>query len=60
MYIDDVPLARSSAFESSLTDIQQIEILKGPQGTLFGTNTIAGAINITTGEPKDEFHCRVA
>jgi len=55
IYIDDVPLGRSSAFNADLFDIKQIEILKGPQGTLFGTSTVAGAINITTLEPKDEF-----
>ncbi len=55
VYIDDVPLGRSSAFEASLADIKQIEILKGPQGTLFGANTIAGAINITTVEPTEDF-----
>ncbi len=52
VYIDDVPLGRSSAFNVSLLDIDQIEILKGPQGTLFGTNTIAGAINIITKAPE--------
>lgn len=55
VYIDDVPLGRSSAFDSSLSDIKQIEVLKGPQGTLFGANTIAGAVNIITAAPKEEF-----
>lgn len=55
VYIDDVPLGRSSAFEASLADVKQIEILKGPQGTLYGANTIAGAINITTVEPTEDF-----
>ncbi len=55
VYIDDVPLGRSSAFDASLIDIKQIEILKGPQGTLFGTNTIAGAINVTTQAPAERF-----
>ncbi len=54
VYIDDVPLGRSSAFDASLIDVKQIEVLKGPQGTLFGTNTVAGAINITTQTPSDE------
>lgn len=55
VYIDDVPLGRSSASEASLADIKQIEILKGPQGSLYGANTIAGAINITTVEPTEDF-----
>lgn len=54
VYVDDVPLGRSSAFDSNLLDIEQIEILRGPQGTLFGTNSIAGAINITTAAPATE------
>ncbi len=53
VYVDEVPLGRSSAFDSNLLDIEQIEILRGPQGTLFGTNAIAGAINITTAAPSD-------
>ncbi|MFL0799843.1 MAG: TonB-dependent receptor [Agarilytica sp.] len=53
VYIDDIPLGRSTAFDSSLVDIKQVEVLKGPQGTLFGANTIAGAINITTKSPTD-------
>ncbi len=53
VYINDVPLGRSTAFDSSLVDVKQIEVLKGPQGTLFGANTIAGAINITTEKPTD-------
>ena len=54
VYVDEVPLGRSSAFDASLADIDQIEVLKGPQGTLFGINTIAGAINIRTMDPSDE------
>ncbi|MFL0802238.1 MAG: TonB-dependent receptor [Agarilytica sp.] len=56
VYVDDVPLGRSTAFDASLLDVKQIEILKGPQGTLFGANTIAGAINITTQNPTDELN----
>ncbi len=59
VYIDDVPLGRSSAFDASLIDVKQIEVLKGPQGTLFGTNTVAGAINITTQAPGDTFATQV-
>lgn len=53
VYVDDVPLGRSSAFDANLLDVKQIEVVKGPQGTLFGTNTIAGAINISTFDPTD-------
>jgi len=54
VYIDDVPLGRSSAFDADLLDVEQIEVLRGPQGTLFGANTVSGAINITTARPQDE------
>lgn len=54
VYIDDVPLGRSSAYDLSLLNIDRIEILKGPQGTLFGTNAIAGAINVITQQPSDK------
>ncbi len=53
VYVDEVPLGRSTAFDAGLLDVKQIEILKGPQGTLYGMNTIAGAINVTTETPND-------
>ena len=51
VYIDGVPLVRSYGLRSALVDIAQIEVLKGPQGTLFGKNTTGGALNITTQQP---------
>jgi iron complex outermembrane recepter protein len=50
-YIDGVYTGRTAAFDSDTADIAQLEVLRGPQGTLFGKNTIAGAINITTVQP---------
>ena len=55
MYIDEVYVARESGFNTDLLDIQRIEVLKGPQGTLFGRNTAVGAINISTKKPGQEF-----
>ncbi|HEX4242719.1 MAG TPA: TonB-dependent receptor [Steroidobacteraceae bacterium] len=51
-YIDGVYTGRTAAFDSDTADIAQIEVLRGPQGTLFGKNTTAGAINITTIQPS--------
>lgn len=50
-YVDGVYQARPAATSTDFLDIEQIEILRGPQGTLFGKNTTAGAFNITTAKP---------
>jgi iron complex outermembrane receptor protein len=52
LYIDNVYYARPGQSAFDLIDIDRIEVLRGPQGTLFGKNTTAGAINITTREPS--------
>ena len=51
LYIDGVYIARPAAATLDFLDIEQIEVLRGPQGTLFGKNTTAGAFNITTKKP---------
>lgn len=58
-FIDGVYFGRGQASRSAFLDIARVEVLKGPQSTLFGKNTIAGAINITTARPGDEFEGRV-
>ncbi len=52
--IDGVPLSRSVGLLLNLIDVEQIEILRGPQGTLFGRNTVGGVINVRTAKPGDE------
>lgn len=54
VYIDGVYFARSLGAVVDLLDLDRIEVLRGPQGTLFGRNTIGGALNIVTREPGDE------
>ena len=54
-YLDGVYMGRPENFNQDLIDIERIEVLRGPQGALFGKNTIAGAINIITRDPADEF-----
>ena len=56
MYIDGVYSGRGPlAAVPTTMDLERVEILKGPQGILFGKNTIGGAINVTTAKPSDEF-----
>lgn len=51
-YVDGVYYARPAATTLDFIDIEQIEVLRGPQGTLFGKNTTAGAFNVTTRAPR--------
>ena len=55
LYIDDMPFSDLSTYSSILFDMQSIEVLRGPQSTLYGANTPAGAINITTAAPSKTF-----
>ena len=54
VYLDGVFLARTFGANQNLMDVDRVEILKGPQGTLFGRNTIGGAIQIVTHVPGSE------
>jgi iron complex outermembrane receptor protein len=58
VYIDGVYAARSGGALLAFNDIKRIEVLKGPQGTLFGRNAAAGAISIVTNEPSDHFEAK--
>ena len=57
--VDGVPETQPAQFNQELVDIQQIEVLKGPQGALYGRNAIGGAILITTKQPTDHWEGRV-
>jgi len=53
VYVDEVYQGRDPTFNTILNDVQRVEVLRGPQGTLYGKNTIGGAINIVTAEPTN-------
>ena len=53
MYVDDIPLANMSTFDQDLSDADRIDVLRGPQGTLFGRNTIGGLIRVYTKSPMN-------
>ncbi|MBL8769841.1 MAG: TonB-dependent receptor [Phenylobacterium sp.] len=55
IYVDDVYNARVAAATFDFLDVSRIEVLRGPQGTLYGKNTTAGAVNITTNQPSFDF-----
>src|SRR5690606_9374842 len=54
VYLDGVYLGRSIGGVMDLLDLEQVEVLRGPQGTLFGRNTIGGAIILRSREPEAE------
>jgi outer membrane receptor protein involved in Fe transport len=54
-YIDGVYYGRAQQWRSPFLDIERVEVLRGPQSILFGKNSVAGALNITTARPTDEF-----
>jgi iron complex outermembrane receptor protein len=54
-YVDDIYLSRQNANNLSFFDIERVEVLRGPQGTLFGRNTTGGAINVILRQPGEEF-----
>jgi outer membrane receptor protein involved in Fe transport len=53
LYVDYVPYFEKAAFDFDFFDIKRIEVLRGPQGTLFGRNTMGGIVNIVTTSPMD-------
>jgi len=54
-YVDGVYIAGPTSTRFDLVDVERVEVLRGPQGTLFGRNTTGGAINIVTRKPAQDF-----
>lgn len=58
--IDDMPVVQQAQAFDNMSDLQRIEVLKGPQGTLFGKNSSAGVVNIVTKDPGNDFEGSVS
>ncbi len=53
--LNDQPFIRNHFFEQEFYDVAQVEVLRGPQGTLYGRNATAGVVNLTSAKPSDQF-----
>ncbi len=52
---NDIPFIRNHFFEQEFYDVSQVEVLRGPQGTLYGRNATAGVVNMVSAKPSDQF-----
>ena len=52
---NDIPFIRNHFFEQEFYDVSQVEVLRGPQGTLYGRNATAGVVNLVSAKPTDQF-----
>lgn len=60
VYKDGIYHSRAQLFRAPMFDVERVEVMRGPQGTLFGKNSIAGAVDIITAKPTDEFEGRIS
>jgi iron complex outermembrane receptor protein len=60
VYIDEIFLASPAMLDTRMFDVERVEVLKGPQGTLYGRNATGGAINVINRKPRQEFDAYVS
>lgn len=60
IFVDGVYCGRPRCFQEPMFDVDRIEVVRGPQGALFGKNTIAGAVNMTSARPTREFEAKLS
>ena len=57
---NDMPFIRNHFFEQEFYDVNQVEVLRGPQGTLYGRNATAGVVNVVSAKPTDQFEAMLS
>jgi len=57
---NDIPFLRNHFFEQEFFDVSQVEVLRGPQGTLYGRNATAGVVNVISAKPTDQFEAQAS
>jgi len=58
--LNDIPFIRNHFFEQEFFDVNQVEVVRGPQGTLYGRNATAGVVNVITAKPTDQFEAMLS
>ena len=58
VFIDEIYIGRSAGMDMDLFDLERVEVLRGPQGTLFGKNVVGGAVSVVTSKPGEELDMR--
>ncbi len=60
MFVDGIYASRAAMFQAPFLDLERIEVLRGPQGVLFGKNSVAGAVNLISNKPGEAFEAEIA